>query len=511
MSVQVVHKSGEGLSRVFAVTVPKDELAGQLEAKIAEIRPNMNLKGFRPGKVPASHVKKMYGRQLMQEIVDKAVNDASTQALDQAKARPAAQPDIKLESDIEQVVAGKADLAFDLDVELMPDFEPADLAGMKLERPTYAAPDDEIEAQITEIAATNKSFETKAGKSVKAADGDMVVADFKGSIDGELFEGGSADDAEIVIGSNRFIPGFEDGVKGAKVGETRTVEVTFPEGYAAEQLAGKAAAFEVTIKEIKAPKADETVDDAFAERLGMPSLQALKDAIRGQLESQYAGASRQKLKRALLDALDTRHSFDLPPRMVESEFATIWGQVEQERASGEISEEDAGKSDEDLRAEYRKIAERRVRLGLVLAEIGRRANVEITDQEMQGALFAEARKYPGQEREVIQFFQQNQQAAAGLRAPLYEEKVVDHLISVADVTDKAVSKEELFAEDDMPAAYADEGEAKPKAKAKAAPKAKAAKADAPEPKSEELQTEEPKADKPKAEKKAAKAKATKAD
>ena len=476
MSVQVVQKSGEGLSRVFGVTVPKDDLTGQLEAKIAEIRPQMNLKGFRPGKVPASHIRKLHGRQLMQEIVDKAVNDASTEALNQAKARPAAQPDIKLESDLQQVMDGQADLAFDIDVELMPDFEPADLAGLKLVRPTYAATDEEIDAQITEIAATNKSYETKTGKAPKAADGDMVVADFKGSIDGELFEGGSAEDAEIVIGSNRFIPGFEDGVKGAKAGETRTIDVIFPEGYAAANLAGKAASFEITVKEVKAPAADAALDDAFASRLGMPSLQALKDAIRGQLESQYAGASRQKVKRALLDALDAKHSFDLPPRMVEQEFSTIWSQVEQERAAGETSEEDAGKSDEELRAEYRKIAERRVRLGLVLAEIGRRANVDISEQEMQGALFAEARKYPGQEREVIQYFQQNPQAAGALRAPIYEEKVVDHLIAGADVTEKAVSKEELFAEDELPEGFAEEGEKPAAKKAK-----KAAKTDDAEP------------------------------
>ena len=475
MSVSVVQKSGEGLSRVYAVTVPKDDLNGQLEAKIAEIRPNMNLKGFRPGKVPAVHVKKMYGRQLMQEIVDKAVNDASNEALSQAGARPAAQPDIKLESDLGQVMEGKADLAFDLDVELMPEFEPADLAGMKLERPTYGATDEEIDAQIVEIAGANRSFEDKEGA---AADGDMVVADFVGRIDGEAFEGGSAEDAEIVIGSNRFIPGFEEQLTGASTGETRTVSVTFPEAYQAAQLAGKPAEFEVTVKAVRAPKADEAVDDAFAERLGLPSLQALKDAIRGQVESQYAAASRQKVKRALLDALDERHGFDLPPRMVEAEFSSIWSQLEQERARGETSAEDAGKSDDELRAEYRRIAERRVRLGLVLAEIGRRAGVDVSEQEMQGALIAEARKYPGQEREVVEYFRQNPQAAATLRAPIYEEKVVDHLIGQADVTDRTVTKEELFAEDELPAAYAEGGEAQAEssepAKKKSAPRKKKA-------------------------------------
>ncbi len=472
MSVQVVQKSGEGLSRVYAVTVSKGDLQGQLEAKIAEIRPNMNIKGFRPGKVPALHVKKMYGRQLMQEIVDKAVNDASTEALSQAGARPAAQPDIKLESDIGRVMAGEADLAFDLDVELMPDFEPADMAGLKLDRPTCAATDAEIDEQITEIAGANRSFEAKEGA---AADGDMVVADFLGRIDGEAFEGGSAEGAEIVIGSNRFIPGFEEQLAGASAGETRTVSVTFPESYAAAQLAGKPAEFEVTVKEVRAPKADEAVDDAFAERLGLPSLQALRDAIRGQVEGGYAAASRQKVKRALLDALDERHDFALPPRMVEAEFGQIWSQVEQERARGETGAEDAGKSEDELRTEYRRIAERRVRLGLVLAEIGRRAGVDVSEQEMQGALIAEARKYPGQEREVVEYFRQNPQAAATLRAPIYEEKVVDHLIGQAEVTDTPVSKEALFADDELPAAYAEAGdEAAPAAAEEAAPAKKKA-------------------------------------
>ena len=483
MSVQVVQKSGEGLSRVYAVTVPKDDLNGQLEAKIAEMRPNMNIKGFRPGKVPAVHVRKMYGRQIMQEIVDKAVQDASNEALSQAGARPAAQPDIKLESDLGRVMAGEADLAFDLDVELMPEFEPANLAGLKLDRPTFSAPDEEIDAQIAEIAGANRAFEAKEGA---AADGDMVVADFTGRIDGEAFEGGSAEAAEIVIGSNRFIPGFEEQLLGAAAGETRTVSVTFPEGYAAAQLAGKPAEFEVVVKEVRAPKADEGVDDAFAERLGLPSLQALKDAIRGQVEGQYAAASRQKVKRALLDALDERHDFPLPPRMVEAEFGSIWNQVEQERAQGETSADDAGKSDDELRVEYRRIAERRVRLGLVLAEIGRRVGVDVSEQEMQGALIAEARKYPGQERQVVDYFRQNPQAAATLRAPLYEEKVVDHLIGQADVTDRPVTKEELLADDELPAAYAEgdapaaeageaeaaTGEAETAAKKKAAPRKK---------------------------------------
>ncbi len=457
MSVQVVEKSGEGLSRIYGVTVPKGDLSAKLEAKIAEIRPRMNLKGFRPGKVPTAHVKKMYGRSLMGEIVQEAIDAGQTEALAQAKARPAAQPDLKLASDIDKVMQGEADLAFDLDMELMPDFEPIDVSTISLKRPVYAPTEAEVDEQLAEIANSNRTYEAKKGKTAKSApkaeDGDMLVVDFTGRIDGETFEGGSAEDAELVIGSNRFIPGFEEQLIGAKPGATVTVKVTFPEDYGVETLKGKAAEFEVVVKELKEPAKEEAFDDAFAERLGLPSLQALKDAIKGQLERQYAGASRFKAKRALLDVLDEKHDFPLPPRMVEAEFASIWAQVEQEKASGELSDEDKAKSDDELKAEYRKIAERRVRLGLVLAEMGTRASVQVSDEEMRGALIAEARRYPGQEREVLEFYQKNPQAAAQLRAPVYEEKVVDDILAKAQVEDEPVSKEKLLEEDDLPEGY----------------------------------------------------------
>jgi len=336
----------------------------------------------------------------------------------------------------------------------------------------------------------------------------MVVADFVGRLDGEVFEGGSGEDAEIVLGANRFIPGFEAQLLGAKAGETVTVKVTFPEDYGATQLAGKPAEFEVTVKEVKAP-AEGGADEAFAARIGFDTLDSLKTAIRNQLGQQYAGASRYKAKRALLDVLDTKHDFPLPPRMVEAEFEVIWRQVEAERASGELSPEDQGKSEDQLRTEYRKIAERRVRLGLVLAEIGQRANVQVTDQEMNGALAAEARRYPGQEREIYDFFRKNPQAAAQLRAPIYEEKVVDLILSTAQVTDLPTSKEALFAEDEMPEGYGEASEAKAEAALAAKPakakstKAKAAPADAeaaPEPEAEAAPS---KPKKPKAKKAAA--------
>lgn len=452
MSIQIVEKSGEGLSRVFGVTVTADHLAEKLNAKIDEIRPKMQLKGFRPGKVPAAHVRKLYGKGLMQEVVEQTLQETQAKAIDDAKLRPAASPDVTFSGDIEKVLAGSADLAFDLSVELMPEFEPVDPATLSLTRPTYEPTDEEVEEQLKGVAEQNRTYESKGGKAPKAADGDMLVIDFLGKVDGVAFEGGTAEDVELVIGSGRFIPGFEEQLKGAKKGAEVVVKVTFPADYNAEHLAGKDAEFDVKVKDIKVAKDSELTDD-FAKTLGLEDLASLRQALKDQLSRQYDSASRFKMKRALLDVLDEKHSFDLPPRMVENEFQVIWNQVEQERAAGQLSDEDKDKTDEQLRAEYRRIAERRVRLGLVLAEVGRRNDVTVTEQEMNNALIAEARRYPGQEREVIEFYRQNAQAAAQLRAPVYEEKVVDLIFSRATVENTPVTKDELFAEDDLPESY----------------------------------------------------------
>jgi trigger factor len=473
MSIQIVEKSGEGLSRVYGVTVPVADLNERLDARIAEITPQVNLKGFRPGKVPPAHIRKLYGKGLMQEIVEQTLSESQQQALDEAKLRPAASPDLKVESDLGQVLEGRADLAFELAIEVMPEFTPVDVASLSLTRPVYTPADDEIDAELKEIAAQSRTYETKSGKAPKAADGDMVVADFVGRIGGEAFEGGAGEDAEIVIGSNRFIPGFEEQLIGVKAGDRTTVKVSFPDDYPVDTLKGKPAEFEVTVKDVRAPQ-EAQADDALAQRLGLENLDALRDALKAQLSGQYEQASRYKLKRALLDVLDSKHDFPLPPRMVEGEFEAIWRQVEADKAKGELAEEDSAKSDDQLRAEYRRIAERRVRLGLVLAEIGRLHDVTVSDQELNAAINAEARRYPGQEREVFEAYRQRPELQASLRAPIYEEKVVDLIVSKAKVADSAVSKDELFAEDDLPEGYG-EAEAKPAKK----PAAKKAKADAP--------------------------------
>lgn len=448
--MQVVEKLNEGLSRVLEVTIPKDELTSKLDAKVAEIAPKMNIKGFRPGKVPVAHVRKVYGKELMGEIIQETLNETTQKAMDDAKIRPASQPELKPIGDIEGVIAGKSDLAYEIAVEMMPIFTPVEPNTIELNRPVYEATDADIDEALKSVISGNKQYEEKKAKgkaAVKAEDGDKLVIDFVGKIGDEAFEGGSAEGAELVIGSGMFIPGFEEQLIGAKKGETKTLNVTFPEDYGAKNLAGKAATFETTVQDILAPKEGEA-DDELAKSLGLESLDALKDILKTQLEQQYKAASRFKMKRQLLDVLDEKHDFELPKRMLDAEFQGIWAQVEQDKANGQLAEEDAGKSEQELRDEYLKIAERRVRLGLVLAEIGTRQNVQVTDQEVTQAIMNEARNYPGQERQVFDFYRQNPTAAAQIRAPIYEEKVCDLIFTQAKVTDTPVSKEELLKEDE---------------------------------------------------------------
>lgn len=452
--MQIVEKSGEGLSRVFGVTVPAADLEGLLAARIAEITPTLNIKGFRPGKVPTAHVRRLYGKALMSEVVEKTLNETTQKVLEDNKLRPAGDPDLKPEGDMEAVIDGRADLAYEIAVDVMPDFEPVDVATLSLKRPVYEPTDKEVDEAVAELAKQNRTYESKTGKTVKAKDGDMVVIDFLGKLDGVPFDGGAAEDAELVLGSGQFIPGFEEQLVGAKPGTDVEVNVNFPENYQSEELKGKAAVFEVKVKDVKGP-VDAPADDAFAERLGIENLEKLRELLKGNLEREYAGASRFKLKRALLDQLDTKHDFPLPPKMVEAEFNAIWQQVEQDKEAGSLPPEDLKKSDKKLKEEYRKISERRVRLGLVLAEIGRANNVQVTEQELGEAMRAEAMKYGPQAQQVFDLFRQNPNAQAQLRAPIFEDKVVDLIVEKAKVKDQKVSKDDLMKDDDMPAGYGD--------------------------------------------------------
>ncbi|MDX1293053.1 MAG: trigger factor [Hyphomonas sp.] len=444
--MEVTQTKAEGLSRTFAVKVPASELQAKLDERIEEIRPQMKLKGFRPGKVPASHVRKLYGQDLMGELINKLVTETNQKALEDNELRPAGQPDVQIEGDMEAVVKGEADLSYNMNVDVMPEFEPADVTKLTIKRPVAEVSQEQIDEALARIAEQNTQYEPRA-KTAKAKDGDAVVMDFVGKIDGEAFEGGSAEQQTLVIGSGRFIPGFEEQLVGVKAGEEKEVTVSFPEDYGATDLAGKEAVFEVKVHEVRAPKTAE-IDDEFAKNLGLESLEQLSGLVKDQLKAEHDGASRAKAKRNLLDQLDEAHSFDLPPNMVEQEFNQIWQQLQAEMDAGRTADEDKDKSEDELKAEYRKIAERRVRLGLVLAEIGRVADVRISEQEVNEALIREARQYPGQETQVVEFFRNNPGAMAQLRAPIYEDKVVDHILEVAEITEETVSRDELFKEDD---------------------------------------------------------------
>jgi trigger factor len=442
--MNVTETKSEGLSREFRVNIPAGELAAKLSAKIQEIQPQVQLKGFRPGKVPTAHIKKMFGKSLMGEIVQNALEETSQKALDEKSLRPAARPSIQLNSPAEKVVNGEADLEFDMQVEVMPEFTPADVSDIEVERMVATATDQEIEDALKRLAEGNKSYEAKE-EGAAAEKGDAVVIDFVGKIDDVAFDGGSAEGQTLVLGDGRFIPGFEDQLIGAKAGDDVAVKVSFPDNYQVDTLKGKPAVFDVKVKEVKAPKLPE-LNDEFAQSLGLPDMAKVREAIKAQLDGELAQASRQQVKRVLLDALDERHSFDLPPMMVKAEFDQIWAQLEEEKKNDRLSEEDKAKTDDELKAEYEKIAQRRVRLGLLLAEIGRRDNLDITNEELAGALRQEASRYPGQEKAVIEFYRSNPNALAQLRAPIYEEKVVDLILGKAKVTDKTVTREELMKE-----------------------------------------------------------------
>jgi trigger factor len=394
----------------------------------------------------------MFGKSLMSEIVEQTINETTQKVLTDNNLRPAGEPDLRPEGDIQDVVEGRTDLAYEIALEVIPEFVPADFSEISLKRPIYEPTEEEVGEALAELAESSKTYEPRKGKTVKSKDGDQLLIDFVGRVDGEAFEGGGAEDATLTLGSGQFIPGFEEQLVGAKPGDEVLVKVTFPTEYQAAQLAGKDAEFTVQVKEVRAPKASKA-DDALAERLGIENLEKLKELLRSNLQSQFAGATRFKLKRALLDILDERHDFLLPPRMVEAEFSQIWDQVQQDKTAGGLPPEDSDKSDAQLEVEYRKIAERRVRLGLVLAEVGRINNVQVTEQELAEAMRAEAMRYGPQAQQIFDFLRQNPSAQSQIRAPIFEEKVVDLIVSRAKVEDEKVSKEDLLREDEMPAAY----------------------------------------------------------
>ena len=445
--MKIKELKAEGLSHTYAITVPKEDLATKLEAKIKEMQPQVSLKGFRPGKVPVGHIRKMFGQSIMKDVVEETVNETTQKAINDNKIRPAGQPQVDLRANGEDVTKGTADLEYQLTVESIPEFEPVDPEKLKFTRLTHEADEKELDEEVAKLGEGQKTYKKKA-KTAKAKKGDAVLIDFVGTVDGVAFDGGAMEGHQLVIGSGSFIPGFEDQLIGVKAGDEKDVKVTFPDPYQAADLAGKDAVFATKVIEVQGEQ-DAVIDDEFAQKFGLADLEALKAAVKDQYSSQLEMQSRMKLKRAILDELDKKHKFDLPPQMVEAEFGNIWTQVQSEKEAGQLDEDDAKKTEKQLEKDYRKIAERRVRLGLVLAEMGQKQEIQISNEELQQAMIAEARQYPGQEQQVIEFYQKNPQAIAQLRAPIYEEKVVDLIIEKAKVTDKKVTKEALFEEDEM--------------------------------------------------------------
>ncbi|MEO0689573.1 MAG: trigger factor [Pseudomonadota bacterium] len=464
--MQTKQTVNEGLKRAYTVTITADELSAKIDAEIKKVAPQVRMPGFRPGKVPANLVKKMHGEQLHAQTLNDTIRDSVDQLTKDEELRPAMQPAVSLNEDYEK---GK-DAVITVELEVLPVVEAPSVEGLKLEKLLVPVSDEQITEAIEGIAGQNKSYKD-AAKTKKAAEGDQLIIDFLGKLDGEPFDGGKAEDAPLVIGSGAFIPGFEEQLVGAKTGDEKTITVTFPEEYQAENLAGKEATFDITVKQVKV-ETETKIDDEFATNLGLDSLDKLKEIMKGQLEQQTAGLTRTQMKRQLLDTLAQGHDFAVPESMVNAEFEQIWAQLQQEAAKEE-NPEDALKQIEEEKDDYKSIAERRVRLGLLLSEIGQANGVEVTGQEMNTLIQQAAAQYREEDRErFVQYIQQEPMAAAQLRAPLYEDKVVDFLFDKAEVTEREVTAEELQAaieaEDDVSSG-----------KAKAAPKKKPAAKKAP--------------------------------
>jgi len=451
--MQVTETVSDGLKREFKVVVPAEELDNRLVERLTSLKNEVRIKGFRPGKVPVNHLRKLYGKSAMAEIVQTMLGEVARQTLDERGERAATPPSYDLPEEEERandILAGKADLSYTMTYEVLPNVVLGDFKTIHVDRPVVDVDESEVEAQLQQIAENGRTFEEKQGKAV---DGDRLTLSYVGKIDGEPFEGGSDENGVLRLGSGQFIPGFEEQLVGTAAGDEKTVKVDFPEDYGAAQLAGKQAMFDVTVKEVATP-GDLEIDDALAERLGLESLDKLREAIRYQLRGQYEQAARMKLKRQILDKLDELHDFELPPKMVETEFDNIWRQVVADMTQSGRGFEEEDTTEEAARADYQKIAERRVRLGLVLSEIGEKNNIEVREEEVQRALAAQLRQFPGQEQAVVDYYRNDPQALGALRAPIFEEKVVDFLLELVDVTDKPMTKEELLKDEEEDAKVA---------------------------------------------------------
>jgi len=442
--MQVNEKLSEGLTREVEVVIPATDLVAKLEEYLDDMKDKVQIKGFRQGKVPRAHLKKLYGRSAMGEIVNNVVGESIQQVFDDRDEKPAQQPDLDVdEKTVAAAIEGDGDLAFSMKYEVLPNFELGDFASIEVERQVADVAKEEIDERLDQIVLGNRPYEARE-EGAAAEDKDRVTIDYLGKVNGEPFEGGTDTDSQLVLGSNQFIPGFEEQLIGAKAGEERVVKLEFPAEYQAAHLAGKAAEFEVTVKEVAAP-GDVDINDEFAQQFGVQSLEELRGKLQEQIEGEFGYITRQKVKRQLLDKLDEMHTFDLPPGLVVAEFDGIWKQLESDMERDKRSFEDDDKTEEETREEYQTIAQRRVRLGLVLSEVGEKNEIQVTDEEVQRALFERMRQFPGQEKQIMEFYQQDANALASLRAPIFEEKVVDYILELAKVEDKKVSKDDLIA------------------------------------------------------------------
>lgn len=439
--MEIVETSSEGLQREFTITVLAKDIEDKLNARLEELGKTVKMPGFRPGKVPLPLLKKQHGPTVMGEILERAVNDSSQQALMEKGLRPAAEPKIEIKS-----FSDGANLEYTMVVELMPEIEPFDFSSIELDRLVVEVSDGDVDEAAQRLAEGSKEFETVESTRKATAD-DALLVDFVGHVDGEAFEGGTAKDFQLELSSTSFVPGFIEQLVGAKAGDQVLIKVTFPDDYTSAELAGKDAEFTVDVKELRAPK-PVAVDDAFAKRLQFENVDEFKKALRERLGREYASISRMRLKRKLLDALASRCKFPVPLGLVDKEFENIWQGIQEElKKGGESAEEVAGKSEDELRSEYRDIAERRIRLGLFLSETGRTNNIQVTEDEINGAIAAESQRFPGQEQKVYKFYQNNPDSMNSLRAPIYEDKVIDFILELANVKERKVSAEDLFKDD----------------------------------------------------------------
>ncbi|WP_127143476.1 trigger factor [Pelagibacterium montanilacus] len=443
--MNVTETVNEGLRRQLDVTIPSTVLSSRLDEKLQDVKGKVQIKGFRPGKVPLSHLKKVYGRSVMSEVMQEAINDTVAKTLEERSEKAAAQPEIDLSDDqavINRVLDGEEDLSFSVSYEVLPPVSLMDFKSIKIEKPVVAIKDEDVDKELDTFFKNNRGYEDK-GDGAVVADGDRVGISFVGKIDGEPFEGGSADHTHLIVGSGQFIPGFEEQLVGIKKGEEKTIKVTFPTDYQNEDLAGKDAEFEIKMLHVDGPKADVELNDEFAKSIGLEDLAALRKAITDQMEAQLDSLSKQRTKRLVLDALDDGHKFDVPEKLVEAEFNAIWNRVKHEVEHHGKTFESEGTTEDKAREDYRKIAERRVRLGLVVAEIGNTNEITVSDEEHQQALVNEVRRFQGQEQQVYDYYRKNPQALASLRAPIFENKVIEYVTELATVTEKPVEREEL--------------------------------------------------------------------